>query len=120
MRAAIWTADATQVTDIVGWGARIRTWEWRNQNPQLLEAWCNISRLAGCPLQGLLNRAEQRSTDSRKSPARSVGSNRKLEATYTEPNYRYQIRPRPANDIHEVSGSIPLGSTMKSPVKSIN
>src|SRR6266536_2055474 len=38
------------VVDIIGWGARIRTWEWRNQNP--------IVRLAG-------TRRELRESDNR-------------------------------------------------------
>jgi hypothetical protein len=26
-----------QVIEMIGWGARIRTWEWRNQNPTGLQ-----------------------------------------------------------------------------------
>jgi len=40
-------------TALAGWGARIRTWEWRNQNPQ--EAF-DMQRLSGLMLHLCLMR----------------------------------------------------------------
>src|SRR5258706_12154242 len=43
----------TAETGLAGWGARIRTWEWRNQNPQ--EAF-DMQRLSGLMLHLCLMR----------------------------------------------------------------
>ena len=39
-------------TALAGWGARIRTWEWRNQNPlHLVEADFVASAIVGCAVE---------------------------------------------------------------------
>ena len=59
----------------------------------------SISRLAGRPLQALLNRAAQCRTDPRKSPAPPViSSNRGHDATFTELPLTYPAHARASGD----------------------
>jgi hypothetical protein len=52
------TKKYAEIKGITGWGARIRTWEWRNQNPPIsLEHSALILKKlrnsASCPVKGL-------------------------------------------------------------------